>query len=293
MILMLEHDVLQHQIPEYLAGTLAEAERASLDAHLGACRSCTGIVRHWRAILPELGAVADLSREHHPDPSRLRGAASGSKDPVLLRHVESCPRCALELAVWSRRAASPASVPAATVATSRLAWSRRTAIAAVAASLVLGAGLATVAHFLLLPASSPRTRWSGTAPLLVLEGVLRGDHPAPTAALAANQPYLPLAVVPALEPSIGDDERLWFGLAPAGSSRTLWEATVAVAEIRRQVRESGAVTFLIPADGLGEGEYLLRTHRGGTGGTEFANELPFRVVVDAQRQSPAATKPPQ
>jgi anti-sigma factor RsiW len=287
---MLEHDLLQHQIPEYLAGTLAEADKAPLDAHLGACRSCAGIVRHWRAILPELGAVADASQAPHPDPPRLLAVASGSKDPVLLRHLESCPRCALELAVWSRRAASPVSVPAAT---SRFAWSRRTGIAAVAASLVLGAGLATVAHSLLLPASSPRTRWSGTAPLLVLEGVLRGDRPAPTAALAANQPYLPLAVVPALEPSIADDERLWLGLGPAGSSGTVWETTVAVAEIRRQVRESGAVTFLIPADGLGEGEYLLRTRRGGTGRTEFASELPFRVVRDAQRQSPAATKPPQ
>jgi len=285
------HDEFQQQLPEYLAGTLADADRVLLDAHLGACRSCAGIVRHWRKIVPELAAVADLSP--HPEAARIRAAAAGSLDPVLRQHAEACPPCALELEVWSRRAASDRPVLGSVATTQRAAWSRRTGIAAIAASLVLGAGLATVARSLLIPASLPRAPWAGTAPLLVLDGVLRGDATAPTVSMAAEQPYLPLAVVPALEPSTDDDERLWFGLVAAGSAVPVWETTVAAAEVRQQVRESGAVTFLIPAEGLSAGEYVVRTRWGGTVGGEFGGEIPFLLVRYDQRQSPAATKPPQ
>lgn len=285
------HDEFQQQIPEYLAGTLADADRALLDGHLAACRPCAGIVRHWRKIVPELAAVADLSP--HPEAARIRAAAAGSLDPVLRQHAEACPPCALELEVWSRRAASESSVLGSVATTQRAAWSRRTGIAAIAASLVLGAGLAMVARSLLTPASQPRAPWAGTAPLLVLDGVLRGDAAAAMVSIGAEQPYLPLAVVPALEPSTGDDERLWFGLVAAGSSVPVWETTVAAAEVRRQVRGSGAVTFLIPAEGLSAGEYVVRTRWGGTVGRELGGEIPFLLVRDDQRQSPAATKPPQ
>jgi len=288
---MIDHEAFQQQIPEYLAGSLADSDAVPLEAHLDDCPSCAGIVRDWRPLLPELGAAASL--EPHPEIPRLRRAASGTPDPDLLRHAAACPRCSLELDVWSRRLGAPASASGPVATTGRPAWSRRAGLAAIAASLFLGAGLATLTQYLLIPRSSRPEPWAGTAPLLVLDGVLRGDDAAPAAAIGPRQPYLPLAVVPALDPSVGDDERIWFGLAPAGSIETVWETAVGVGEIRRQVRQSGAVTFLIPVDGLGEGEYLVRTRRGGSEGGELGSEIPFVLVRDGQRQSPAATKPPQ
>jgi hypothetical protein len=206
---------------------------------------------------------------------------------ALVRHVASCASCELEVAAWRRwTKMNPTNSheDEMRVAQDRKSYWRP----ALAAGILLGLALTLGAQQLLRSPAEPLEApapWTGSAALLTLEQPLRGAGPVAQVALEANQPYLPLAVSPTLPEDAAAMDRFRFSIA-SPTAGTVWSVELTAERVRAQQETTGVVTFLVPTVDLPHGRSGFAMHD--AAGASLL-EIPFEI----QRQSPAATNPPQ
>jgi len=127
------------QIQAFLGGELAQRELATVEEHLAGCAACAAEMEGWRVLFEGLGDLPTLAPEAgfadrvmegvtvspsrslaarvrerlsalvgagaHPDPGRLQDFVEGALPAGGLArvrtHLDDCPACAREAAVWS------------------------------------------------------------------------------------------------------------------------------------------------------------------------------------------------
>jgi len=287
-----DHDELQSEIPAYVASRLEEDARRRLEDHLRDCDACAEMVEAWRTIAPALRDGGEAIFTPHPPARALREYALGrgeAVDPAHVRHVASCDTCDLEIRVWKEREGGvDAPAGAALWKEQRTpAWRPTMALAAGA---VLGAAIAA---FMLRrptlpgPAAPPTPEPIASrlaegigepVPLWVLAGPLRGETPVATFTIGREQPYVLIAVRPALAPGAADADIYRFEIhRPDGG--TSWSSEADVARIRSHMESSGVVTFPVPTTDLPPGRYFFRLERRAPAGDEKPLlEIPFEIL---------------
>lgn|GEM_PF-2717036 len=133
-----------------------------------------------------------------------------------------------------------------------------------------------------------RDRWSGPLRLFALTSPLRGETVTRSVRLDPAAPYVLIGVRPILpeESSQSDVYRIVI-VGPDG--REVWHSQLRVEEIRRLMRDSGALIFPIPSDVIPTGKYDLRV---------LPEKSPRALILEIPFQidyfpSPTATNPPQ
>lgn len=282
------HDAIRDEIPEFLAGRLAPADARRVEAHLEACTGCRDLVASLREVVLgfESGGLELLTP--HPAPESLRQLASGdAADAAVMRHVETCASCSLEVEMLAAGEPQARVLPfrAKSRPVSVAGRSRRVfgIPASLAAGLMVGLGLGVLYR----PISGPQPRpaassgqtvpaWSGPVTLLMLERPLRGDATLAAVTVSAGQPYVPLAMAPVVPESAGDDTRFRFEIRDARGDLS-WSAELRAADIRTQIRAAAVVTFLVPSGSLPAGRHLMAVRPANPVEAPPILEIPFEV----------------
>jgi hypothetical protein len=120
-------------------------------------------------------------------------------------------------------------------------------------------------------------RWTGPVSLVVLTGPARAaGAEAATVRLVAGQPFVPLAVVPSLPPAVKPGDQFTFQIRDAGGE-IAWSSSMTGQEIARVLAADRLVTFLIPAEGLMQGEHKFTLVHAADQSAKPAWETAFRV----------------
>jgi len=283
---MSSHQVLQEEIPAYIARRLEGDTLRALEAHLADCPECTEKVRTGRALVSAMRAGGEELFAGHPDETTLREYAfgkSGADAGKIARHLATCASCELEVSAWKLREESTRRglAPPGLRAPARAAPSARFHPLSLAAGLLVGVG----AVLLLRPEFSPRAgapavttpgapalEWHGAAQLIVLTSPLRGEALLPAYRLDGNRPFVLFAVQPALADGAPDDATYRFEILGSGPS-AIWSSDLTASEIRRHLEVSQVVTFPVPSHLLPPGRYTFQL-----GGREAAQAQPLLEI---------------
>jgi hypothetical protein len=121
------------------------------------------------------------------------------------------------------------------------------------------------------------SEWTGAVPLVILGRRFRGGVEADeTLALRPGQPHAPLALVPVVPDRAADADPFRFELS-LKDGRVVWALDMHASEIRRAVRGTTVVTFLVPAALLPPGAHELRLRELQPPDAEPLLEIRFRV----------------
>jgi hypothetical protein len=121
------------------------------------------------------------------------------------------------------------------------------------------------------------SEWTGTVPLVILGRRLRGGVEVDeTLAIRTGQPHVPLAVVPIVPDRAADGDPFRFELS-LDDGRVVWALDMRASEVRRAVRDTTVVTFLVPASVLPPGAHELRLRELQPPEAEPLLEIRFRV----------------
>jgi hypothetical protein len=271
-------DPIAEALPFYVNGTISEAERREVEAHLPGCAAC-------RALLEDLRSLAEAMRRggedllDHVHAAHLEAYVSGSRplDRDLGRwigsHLAACAPCReaadalredLTVVQGGAGRASPAA-PAAARAPRRGIWSSlsRTLLHPVPAAAYLALLVAALAVLAPpggeAPAPPPAPagpRAPAVADVLVLSSALRGEG-APPAILR------PAA---AATPALGLEFPLPEGADPSSSiritlhdaeGREVWSETTPASRVRSSLEAAGIVLVVLPPALLREGPHRI------------------------------------
>src|SRR5262245_59814354 len=95
-----EHEVLQHDLPDYASGRLALERATAIERHLAECAECRELVGELRDLTEDLKDGGEALLAPHPDPATLRRFASGRAGEDERRvetHAALCVTCRLEI----------------------------------------------------------------------------------------------------------------------------------------------------------------------------------------------------
>lgn len=254
---MTSHEELELEIPAYLAGRLDATSARRVREHLAECRECAEVVEVWSGVF------------EHPASLSLRATAErrAGHDPGLDGHVCECPSCALEVELWRRQRARPPR------------RSDRRWMQAAAAGLVVGLGLGALGYGLLDRGPTARSEVGAPRsplPLVVLRSPLRSDTETAEVRIPSDARIVAIAVQPDVPGDLPAETIVRLVVRAESGSET-GSAVTTVGEIRRSLATGeGVATFLLPADGMTEGRYVLTVRPEGTHAPPIA-ELPFHV----------------
>jgi hypothetical protein len=266
-----DHDETRAQLRALATGRLDQVTRARIEAHLAECESCRRAATTARTIAVALRDAGAELFEEHPDTERLRRHAAGSVDTAIVRHVQSCASCALEVRAWSARAAP---TPDA-----RRTWMRPTSIAAAALAAGLLLGLLVPPLFRDTGGATPQS----AAPIarVLLQHPLRGAAEEPALTIIDPSASVLLDAAFDLPESVDPSSTITFTVLDEGG-RAVWSRSDTAAPVAAALSRHELVGFLVPARVLAAGRYRLEvTHAGATPGTLLVAR--FRVVRDADR----------
>jgi hypothetical protein len=120
--------------------------------------------------------------------------------------------------------------------------------------------------------------WSGPVALNVLESPARGAGETKVLTVRPQQPFLLVAVQPAIPGAAGPKDTYRFAIGREGEE-ALWSDELTVAQIRENVRLSGVVTFAVPAARLPPGVYRMTVTPLGDRSDHATPDIPFEVAL--------------
>ena len=287
----MNHEKAAELLQEFHYGKLEEATRHALSEHLAACEECEALSYTYRLLHATL--QHDESGQEHPSSEEIvvyavdhtRLAADAALR--LADHVGSCAVCSDAV---ERTRKVHASVSRAATSGWRGAMGHPGFRAAMAAGIVLVAGLAVVNVTVQLRALQQlrnelaesqalleelgRPSRGGAARLNVLSSSLRHAGEALAIPLPAGEPYILLAVEMDLAAFRPDAESFRFEILEAGGAAH-WREELTAERVRGDVKGQGVVVLVVPTRGLATGGHLLRVMEGG----EPLWEIPFELVT--------------
>lgn len=282
-------------IPWYVNGTLPEEERRALEAHASSCEECRTLLETARD-LASIRGIDPGALEDHPQAAHLERFALSPADlePALRswiqEHVGTCRACE-DVGRIQRRLAGGADrttlQPHAAVRDR--SWSRAAAIF-LAGALLAGTGSWWLASRGPAVQPPPASGW-GIVELPVLSQALRGA-PRPVVLVAEDQAAVAIGVSLELPEGMGPETMLRFAIGRGGAA--VWSASAPASSVREDLHSTGLLTLVLPAGALPAGSYLMTITESPEGAGAPLLSAPFDVVrSEPQRQSPAATNPPQ
>ncbi|MGH9750321.1 MAG: zf-HC2 domain-containing protein [Candidatus Polarisedimenticolia bacterium] len=283
------HDEYQEEIAAHAAGRLDEGARKNLEAHLAACQECADVATTWQAVAAGIRQSDDSLFGPHPAPSCLRRHAAGvrvEESASVVRHLESCPACALEVSVWRAGGArvgsgsSTASTGAPATGIRRRPW--RSVGGALAAGVLIGLAIPALLHRAardtVTPAPpSPASGWGGPVQLLVLNEPLRGEADVPEHRVSTSAPWIVIATRPAVPVNAAPDDLFRFEIVGAGS-RVVWDVDVRTDWIEQQLRSAEVVTLAVAATDLPPCRYRLRVRPSSGAAEPLLSQVPFEIL---------------
>jgi len=270
-----EHRDFQLELAAYTAGRLEGESRLRLEAHLKECDEC----REMASLLKEFGQTlrdgGETLFEAHPSPASLmeharRGTRGGQE--AMVRHLESCAACRLEVDGWTRAAMPGRSMIDKRDAIRRMVWP-------LAAGVVLGLGLATFARMAIhsRPAGAPGvpTPASVAGPMLVLPRLQRGSTERVVESEYRAAGFVVVACPAPVPEEASPEESYAYVMKDAGGN-VVWSTTMNARSIREHLGgPAGVVVLLVPAASLPPGHFEFTLSR------EGSREEPFyRVEVE-------------
>jgi hypothetical protein len=272
-----DHQEFQVELAAYAASRLEGEPARRLEAHLRECEEC----REMASLLKEFGRTlkegGETLFEAHPSPDMLRdfsrGAAGrgrgapGQGTQVIVRHLESCASCGLEVEALRSAAVVPRKISIGRMA------------GPLAAGVVLGIGLATFARMVLPPlretGRGAPTPTATAGPMLVLPRLVRGSEEKVTYAVDRGSGYVVVAC-PAAVPEDASPEQGFVYVMKEPAGNTVWSQAMSARSIREHLAGAAAsVILLVPATGLHPGRYEFAL------GREGSSEQPiYRVDVE-------------
>jgi len=263
------HEQIEVEIPAYLAGRLDAGSARRVREHLDGCRECAAVAEFWSRLVTPQAFQAPEPDSEHPSCASLRAAAQGraGHDPGLEGHLRACPSCALEVELWRRQRSRPPR-------RSDQRW-----VQAAAAGLVVGLGLGALGYGLLDRGRAARFEAGATrtaAPLVVLRSPQRSDEGTAEVRIPPETRFLAIAVQPEVSGDLPSDALVRL-VVRAESGSAAGSAVTTVGDLRRSLATGeGVATFVLPADGLTEGRYVLSLTAEGEPESPIA-EIPFHV----------------
>lgn len=253
---MSSHEEIQLELAAYAASRLERDAGRRVEEHLGGCQDCREMLETFMPLARALREGGEALFEPHPTESTLRryaraGKASGME--AVVRHLDVCASCSLQVGAWKRQADTIAPL------------SRWASIAlATAAGLAVGAGLsAWIGAGRARGPSRPSLETRGPAeasagPLLVLPRALRGEEASVTYALDPGRTFLVVAC-PASIPDSAPPERLFRYEIRREGAGAVWSRIMSAADVRRHLADGAElVTLLVPNSLLTPGRYEFR-----------------------------------
>lgn len=292
---MSDHEGLKSDIPAYVASRLEGERRRQLEEHLPGCGECSERVSTLRGFTSVLREGGEEMFAPHPDVLALRAYARGERaadSSRIARHVASCATCELELSAWKFRDLMEQTQPAALRESAPRTRPVRSGFGlfpamSLAAGVVVGVGVSILFHLGAAPGvPAPGSagelvqvaaNWSGPAQLFILSSQVRGEEAVATWKLAADQPYVLLAVRPPVPDSAGADDPYRFEIRGA-SGQAVWSSDLSAALIRQQLESSEVITFPIPAATLAPGRHEFRFVSLRPADGQPPLEIPFEIV---------------
>jgi hypothetical protein len=270
---MSEHEHLQEDLAALAAGRLDGEPRRRLEEHLAQCEACAGILETARRIATVLASEREAQPGAHPSVAALRSHAlgEGTAPPDLLRHVETCARCDLEVAVWRRHPARPrTAAPSRRIVTGKtLAW---TAVPlALAAGLVVG---------LVVPRLAGRASEDVGAPVHVLNlgDAFRGGGAEAILRIGAGQRLASISVFLEMMDPTAEVGPLEFTIR-TGDGRPVWSTTCPARRVAEILEAGGVFGLQVPVAELGAGTHGITVVAPGRSDVPLL-ERHFRVEVE-------------
>jgi hypothetical protein len=264
-----DHREFQIELAAYTTSGLEGESARRLEAHLGECDECREMASWLKEFGRTLREGGETLFEGHPSPASLRDfarGAAGKGTEAIVRHLESCASCGLEVEAL-RRAGVPRKIPIG-----RMAWP-------LAAGVILGVGLATFSRMTFHPRPEKgqglHTPSATAGPMLVLPRLLRGSGEKVTYAADRNSGFVVVAC-PANVPEEASPEQSFVYVMKGPDEKTVWSQAMSARSIREHLASAaGSVILLMPASGLHPGRYEF------TLGREGSREEPiYRVDVE-------------
>ena len=266
---MTDHREFQLELAAYTASRLEGEPARRLEAHLTECDEC----REMASLLKEFGRTlregGETLFEAHPSPALLRDfarGAAGKGTEAIVRHLESCASCGLEVEALRRVTVHRKN------SIGKMAWP-------LAAGVVLGVGLATFARMMLPPqretGQGVQTPTATAGPMLVLPRLVRGTGEKVTYAADRNSGVVVVAC-PAKVPEDASPEQSFVYVMQEPGETAVWSRAMSARSIREHLASAaGSVILLVPAASLHPGRYEF------TLGREGSREQPiYRVDVE-------------
>ena len=268
------HDEVVPLLPELLDGELAAPLDTQAQQHVAGCEECAALGTTYRQLMRALRAPQGVS---HPVSEALVAYATGfgALDAAARRQIEThltgCADCSDDVAATREAMAEQERTPHRGAA--RRAWLQRVWRSAGGRSAIAAAAVFAV---LALPAwrglrgASSRVDTGGAAPLVVLNGTVRGDVALPVVTIA---PQVVLAFDPVVPSTVADDTLLTIAIDNA------WSHTMTAGDLRREARVSGVVVVVVPGIAIDAREYSLRVVAPGVEGPLFEARFVARMPL--------------
>ncbi len=290
-------------LADFVCSRLAPEQRRQVEQHRQTCSDCGEIVADLELMKQQIQGSGEAMFEPHPEPAALHRfvlEGDGKDAEQIRRHLESCASCHLEVETWKRIGRKQAPAPA-TAARAKLPvpWLALAAGLGGLVGLLIGWRLLSAPTPVRPETTPPRAALPApthpqvlTAPVIHLLPSLMssGAPPLQRWSLAADEPYLAVAVPLTLPAEAAGTDRFLFELRAAGGER-VWQMEMPAARIREHLESAEVVNLAIAPEGkLPAGRYELRVVRAD------APEAPplYRAEIEIDyRQSPAATNAPQ
>jgi len=254
-----EHREFQHDLAAWTASRLEGEARLRLEAHLAECDECRELASLMREFGRAMQEGGEALFEAHPSPAALLEHARGGADEAMLRHLEICAACRLEVDGWTRTA-----IPGKNTI-KRMVWP-------LAAGVLLGVGLATFARMAMEsrpagvpgvpnPASGPGAAVAG--PMLFLPPLQRGVTERVVHAAGGDVGFEVVACPARIPDDASPDQGFEYAVKKTDGN-AVWSEVLSARTIREQLASQvGSVILLIPAASLPPGRYELTLGRVG------------------------------
>jgi anti-sigma factor RsiW len=262
--MMMTHEDVVPLLPELLDGELDAPLADEAQQHMAGCRECDALGTTYRQLMRALRAPQSAT---HPISEALVSYATGfgTLTAVERRQVEAhlagCAECSDDVAATREAMAEQERTPHRSAV--RRAWMTqlwrsaggRAAVAAAAVFVVLA-----VPAWRGLRGVQPVADGGSTAPLVVLNGALRGAADLPVVSIASQ---VVLAFDPALPSSLDDSAVLTVSID------NVWSQAMTAGELRHKARVSGVVVVVVPGSLVSAREHLLQVVAPGLDGVLF------------------------
>jgi hypothetical protein len=266
-----DHREFQVELAAYTAERLKGESARRLDDHLEECDECREMVSSLKEFGRTLVEEGEALFDGHPSPAALGDFARGISDEgreAIVRHLENCAPCGLEVEAWRRVTARRRP------SIGRMAWP-------LAAGVLVGVALGAFASTMLLPERErvPPVQPSAATvgPMLVLPRLVRGSGETIPYAAHRDSGFVAVACPAQVPEDASPDRGFVYVLQDAdGGDQPVWSQAMSARAIREHLAGPAAsVILLVPAASLHPGRYEFTLSPDGS------NEQPiYRVDVE-------------